>query len=84
MVGSIPKNSKRRVLKFSVVSIDKSGSKYLSMQDCEMKDIKRGDVFIMLEGSLELVLGKENKFIWRAKIDAIQHKDSYAVQAEEI
>jgi hypothetical protein len=84
MAGVIPKNNKRKVLKLNAIAIDKSNTRHLSIQECGMKDIKRGDVFIILEGSLELVLGKDNKFIWRAKTDAIPHKDSFAVQAEEI
>lgn len=78
------KIDKRKVIKLNAITLDKSNHKYLSLHECEMKDIQRGDTFIMLEGSLELVIGKDNKFIWRAKSDALPHKGSFAVQAEEL
>lgn len=84
MDGKQQKVSKRKVIKLNAITLDKSNHKYLSLHECEMKDIRQGDTFIMLESSLELVIGKENKFIWRAKSNALPHKESFVVQAEEL
>ena len=84
MAGDIPKKTdKRKVIKLSTIT-SSPGKKLLSLQECELKDIKKDDVFIMLEGSLEVVMGKGDKFIWKAKVNAIQRADSYLIQAEEI
>lgn len=84
MAGSIPKKDKRQVIRLAAIPINNSGKKVLSLQECEMKDIKKGDIFIMLEDTLELVLGKDQKFLYRAKSDGMPHKDTFVVQAEEI
>ena len=78
-----PKN-KRQIIKLTSIALDTSDKRYLSLPECEMKDIKKGDLFLMFEGTMELVTGKEGKFLWRAKSDAIPHKDSFVIQAEEI
>lgn len=83
MVGS-PRVAKRQVVKLEATKLNHTGKLFLSIVQCEMKDIKKGDLFIMLESSLELVLGKDNKFLWKAKMNAVPYKDTYTVQAEEI
>ena len=75
---------KRQVIKLSVTMLNPSGKKYLSIVPCDMKDIKKGDVFFMLESSMELVVGKDNSFLHRAKTNGMPHKDTYLVQTEEI
>jgi hypothetical protein len=84
MAGNTPKKDRRQVVKLSAISIDKTDKKYLSMQYCEMKDVKKGDVFFLLEDAMELVIGKDQKFLFRAKTDGMAHKDTFVVQAEEI
>ena len=75
---------KRQVIRLSVTAINETKKRYLSIQPCDMKDIKKGDVFFMLEPTMELVLGKDNAFLHRAKTNGIPHKDTYVVQTEEI
>ena len=80
----IRSKNKRYVIKLEAISLNVNDKKYLSLIESEMKDVKKGDTFIMLEGSMELVMGKNDKFLWKAKSDAIPHKDSFIIQAEEI
>ena len=84
MDGKFQKKDKRQVIRLSSAVVNATGKKYLSIQPCEMKDVKKGDIFFMLEETLELVLGKDKKFLYRAKTDGMPHKDTYVVQAEEI
>ena len=75
---------KRQVIRIGITSVNNTGKKYLSIQPCDMKDIKKGDVFFMLESTMELVVGKDNAFLHRAKTNGMPHKDTYVVQTEEI
>lgn len=75
---------RRQAVRLSAIAMNNNGKKYLSIEQVAMKDLKRGDLFILLENTLELVTDKQNRFLYRATSDGIPHKDTYVIKAEEI